>query len=386
MTQPVHAETDLYLLGIQALQAGKAESAKRYFLQKIATQSANVADFLGLALAYRNLQNVSSAMEALDQALQMEPSNLNALILKGDWLLAQHDKRGATHCYGLAINIASNQSKLPTDMQHTISRISRLADDINGQIHQHIVKNLRQQQVDLSDSNPRFNQALALLSGKTQRYEQQPRAFFYPELPTVQFYQSSSLSWAEKLEAATDKIVEELHAVLETGQGLQPYIAKADQGPSGHVNGLLDDNNWQPFYLYKDGNPIEATIARCPNTMKALQQIPFPKIKGRGPMVLFSILRPGARIAPHTGFLNTRLICHLPLITPSECYLRVGNEVRQWQRGKLMVFNDTIEHEAWYDSYKTRVVMIFDIWRPELSEAEQGNIASLLSAVDSFDG
>lgn len=386
MTQPVHTETDLYLLGIQALQAGNAESAKRYFLQKIASQSVTVADFLGLALAWRSLQNIAAAMDALDQALQLEPSNLNALVLKGDWLLAQQDKRGATHCYGLAINIAKNQTELPADLQQTISRVSRLADEINGQIQQHIIDKLHQKQVDLSASNPRFNQALDLLSGKKERYEQQPRAFFYPELPTIQFYDPTSFSWAEKLAAATGEIVQELQAVLETGQGLQPYVAKEEQGPSGHVNALLDDNKWQAFFLYKDGEPIEENIARCPNTMKALQEIPFPKIKGRGPMVLFSILQPGAKIAPHTGFLNTRLICHLPLIAPANCYLRVGNEVREWQQGKLMIFNDAIEHEAWNDSNETRVVMIFDIWRPELTQAEQGDIANLLSAVDSFNG
>ena len=31
-------------------------------------------------------------------------------------------------------------------------------------------------------------------------------------------------------------------------------------------------------------------------------------------MVLFSVLKPGVRIPPHNGFLNSRLICHLPLI------------------------------------------------------------------------
>ena len=56
-----------------------------------------------------------------------------------------------------------------------------MADEINGQIQQHIIDKLHQKQVDLSASNPRFNQALDLLSGEKERYEQQPRAFFYPE-------------------------------------------------------------------------------------------------------------------------------------------------------------------------------------------------------------
>ena len=44
--------------------------------------------------------------------------------------------------------------------------------------------------------------------------------------------------------------------------------------------------------------------------------------------------------------LNTRLICHLPLIVPNGCWLRVGNETREWEEGKLLIFDDSIEHEA----------------------------------------
>jgi aspartyl/asparaginyl beta-hydroxylase (cupin superfamily) len=92
---------------------------------------------------------------------------------------------------------------------------------------------------------------------------------------------------------------------------------------------------------------------------------------------MFSLLRPGARIAPHTGMFNTRLVCHLPLIVPPGCRFRVGNEVREWEEGKLLIFDDTIEHEAWNDGGEDRVVLIFDIWRPELSERERKEVAAL---------
>jgi aspartyl/asparaginyl beta-hydroxylase (cupin superfamily) len=45
-----------------------------------------------------------------------------------------------------------------------------------------------------------------------------------------------------------------------------------------------------------------------------------------------------------------------------------------------MIFDDTIEHEAWNDSQEDRVVLIFDIWRPELSERERDELTALLSA------
>jgi aspartyl/asparaginyl beta-hydroxylase (cupin superfamily) len=95
--------------------------------------------------------------------------------------------------------------------------------------------------------------------------------------------------------------------------------------------------------------------------------------------VMFSLLAPGARIMPHTGMFNTRLVCHLPLIVPPDCGFRVGNAVREWEEGRLMVFDDSIEHEAWNDSDRDRVVLIFDIWRPDLTARERGELAALFA-------
>jgi aspartate beta-hydroxylase len=83
---------------------------------------------------------------------------------------------------------------------------------------------------------------------------------------------------------------------------------------------------------------------------------------------------------------NTRLICHLPLIVPPACGFRVGNETREWQDGKAWVFDDTIEHEAWNDSNQTRVILLFDVWRPELTAAERDLVAAMFEAMDEFGG
>ena len=101
---------------------------------------------------------------------------------------------------------------------------------------------------------------------------------------------------------------------------------------------------------------------------------------------IFSLLRPGAHIPPHHGLVNTRLICHLPLIVPEKCTFRVGNDVRDWRRGKAWLFDDTIEHEAWNRSAETRVILLFDVWRPELSQEERALVVSLFEAIDAYGG
>jgi len=102
-------------------------------------------------------------------------------------------------------------------------------------------------------------------------------------------------------------------------------------------------------------------------------------------MVLFSILAPGTHIEPHNGMLNTRLICHLPLIVPPGCRLRVGNHVRAVEAGKPMIFDDSIEHEAWNDSDSPRAVLLFEIWRPELTAAERAALTAMYESVSRYD-
>jgi aspartyl/asparaginyl beta-hydroxylase (cupin superfamily) len=136
---------------------------------------------------------------------------------------------------------------------------------------------------------------------------------------------------------------------------------------------MTDNKNWSAYFLWKDGALISDHVMRCPKTARAIEQAPLCKIRGRAPSVFFSLLRPGTRIPPHTGYVNTRLICHLPLIVPGKCLFRVGNDARSW-----------VKDEARNDSAEMRVVLIFDIWRPELTEGERNLVATTLEAIDSY--
>jgi aspartyl/asparaginyl beta-hydroxylase (cupin superfamily) len=114
--------------------------------------------------------------------------------------------------------------------------------------------------------------------------------------------------------------------------------------------------------------------------LNALACVPLAGTANRSPSILFSLLRPGARIPPHCGLINTRLICHLPLIVPAACGFRVGNDTRVPVEGKLWAFDDTIEHEA-ECSDRTRVILLFDIWRPKLTEDERGLVNAMFETM-----
>jgi beta-hydroxylase len=73
----------------------------------------------------------------------------------------------------------------------------------------------------------------------------------------------------------------------------------------------------------------------------------------------FSLFRPGTHLYPHRGELRGTLRCHLPLVVPAgDLGLRSGDETRAWQTGRCLVFDDTLEHEAWNHGGGDRVVLI----------------------------
>jgi aspartyl/asparaginyl beta-hydroxylase (cupin superfamily) len=80
-------------------------------------------------------------------------------------------------------------------------------------------------------------------------------------------------------------------------------------------------------------------------------------------MAGFSSLAPGTHIEPHTGFTNAVLRCHLGLVVPSGCSMRVGSETREWTEGGVLVFDDTIEHEVWHRGTSPRVILLVDFLR-----------------------
>jgi aspartyl/asparaginyl beta-hydroxylase (cupin superfamily) len=119
--------------------------------------------------------------------------------------------------------------------------------------------------------------------------------------------------------------------------------------------------------------------------MELMAGLPQADIPGAGPNAMFSLLAPHTTIPPHVGINNARLVCHLALVVPDGCWFRVGAETRQWRRGEAFLFDDTIEHEAANPSDQLRVVFIFDVWHPELSEVEREAVRRIVASEGGVD-
>ena len=222
--------------------------------------------------------------------------------------------------------------------------------------------------------------------GRKKRYDSQSVTYHFPNLAPIEFFERADFPWLDPIEAGTDAIRDEFLQVLATEEGFTPYISYPDDVPQNQFAELNNSPRWSAFHLYKMGKLVEENAARCPTTMKLLEGAPQPDQQGRTPAAMYSLLKPKTRIPPHSGVTNVRLVTHLPLIVPENCGFRVGNDTRQWIPGKAWVFDDTIEHEAWNDSDKLRVVLIFDIWHPHLTPPERAMISGLSAAMNAFSG
>jgi aspartyl/asparaginyl beta-hydroxylase (cupin superfamily) len=232
----------------------------------------------------------------------------------------------------------------------------------------------------------RLEECKAVAVGRTRAFVHEPTMLNVPQLPAIQYFDDALFPWLSELEAATDLISEELRAVLESEarHDLQPYVQYPPGVPVNQWVELNHSPNWSVYYLWENGEQHEAHCHACPGTAAVLSKVPLAISPGFAPTAFFSVLAPGAHIPPHTGSTNARSIVHLPLIVPGQCSFRVGNTTREWQRGKAWVFDDSIEHEAWNRSNKTRVILIFDVWNPFLTAAEKDLVNAFLIAQRDF--
>jgi aspartyl/asparaginyl beta-hydroxylase (cupin superfamily) len=366
-----------------ALGRQDAQTARLLFGQMVKARPSETRAWHGLAQACRSLGDDVGQVTALDRLLEGNPNHVGALIMKADFFARNGDGRAAHAFYEAAIARAGPDlsAELRTEVQRARQESRRYAKSYED----HLRDALADAGFDQINSSPRFGRCLDMLFGRSRIFLQSPTAFYFPELPQRQFYEREEFPWLAALEARTDMIREELLGVLaDEARAFSPYVQSVGNRPRRDYGDLLDNPGWSAFYLVRSGEVVEEAAQRCPGTLKALGDAPLTDAPGRTPSVLFSLLRPGVRIPPHTGYTNARLICHLPLIVPEGCGLRVGNETRGWTEGKALIFDDSIEHEAWNSSASPRVVLLFDIWRPELTDEERKLVAATLAAVGSY--
>jgi hypothetical protein len=268
-----------------------------------------------------------------------------------------------------------------------------------------------------------FDDTIRLQQTKYTHYLQRPY-FFFPGIRANPVWDTQHFDWVPQLEASFPEIREEYATVLDTY-----HRQRAEQVPFGQLaleDGLLTDGQFQEILrrqqqtgglfgeiaieleclnkqqvneiLLRQQQAIDLKCStyRGPDTYGGVVEgwssivfqgpKPNPKVQEMFPvtwkamnsvprfnksaLAQFSRLKPGTTLAPHYGPYNGTLRVHLCIEDSPHTYIRVGEEIIDWQEGKVVIFDDSFEHHVVHRGNSPRTVLFFDVWHPDWLDSE----------------
>lgn len=344
-----------------------------------------------LAIILRARGYLEGALLAFDTTLQLRPAQPLCWIQRGDVLQALGRHEEAIASYKRAADFAGDLGMFARShrggakIRQIIMRAAKFLTRARDKAITDGVASIRRRH-DEKTLHRVIAAGRHMALSVPPNYEdplQRPAFCYCPGLEARPFFEHRKMPFLRELEATSEAIRGELEALLLTPDDFKPYVEiPTDQAAQWHT--LNHSSKWSAYHLYRDGMRVEEHCGRCPRTAEAVEKLPLARMQPQAPEVFFSILKPGTHIPPHFGIANYKLAVHLPLIVPTGCAIRVGDETRSWTPGKCLIFDDSFEHEAWNRSDKLRAVLIFEIWNPALTPVEQDYLSTALSALDGF--
>jgi len=177
-----------------------------------------------------------------------------------------------------------------------------------------------------------------------------------PGLTAKPFHDRSDFPWWDTFEGATPEVLADFERVERERLGLTRF--------DGYGLG------WLAWLFASQGRWNEEVCAAAPTTAGLLKSTAHTDGD-----FLFSELSARGVIPQHTGGCNAVLSCHLALVVPEGCFMRVGGIEYRWQPGRVVVFDDSFIHGCWNTSSQRRICLVWEVWHPELNELEREAIA-----------
>lgn len=364
----------------RATSAGNLAEAEKLLLKASEALPDDVSVFLKLAALQRAGGRLQASLATVHRALSISPLDFTALLFRAS-LLERLNDPGASEAWSHAL-AQKPEGELPGHLQTAAATAHARVEQWTREREQRMVTAM---QAFERSADPEERHRLARFRSnvlrRTRPYHSEPTHFHFPGLAEREFYPRSLFPWLEEMEQASEIIASEMRSVMTAERAeLLPYVSYAEHLPLDQWRELNNNPDWTAIHLLRNGERVEANARLCPKTLGLLQKCEQPHIRGGSPNAMFSLLAPHTNIPRHVGVNNTRLVCHLPLIIPDGCWFRVGAETRPWNPGEAFVFDDTIEHEAANPSDQLRVVFIFDLWRPDLSQIERDGVKALIES------
>jgi aspartate beta-hydroxylase len=387
---PQHVEAR-NALAIVALRSGDLAAARTHLAAALVVVPDDPLTLNHLAQLQRAEGDAPAAMQTYQKLLAQQPSLYAARLAYAQLLEQGGDADTALlHCFrairnaqraGRWLSDESTPPGLRAEVRRAMALVAQHRQALCDSVMGRLVERFGSSGLD------RVAGCIAIQLGQAQYAPEDPRQkptrFPFPGLPQAPYLDKRRIAGIAELEAQAPVILAELQAILGGSAGREKVFddpTLADR----NLRGARGPAVWDGYYFYRHGQRNDVNAAACPQTMAAIDRLSLCRVGGHGPEVLFSTLGPGTHLLPHHGVTNARIVCHLPLIVPPDCALRVADEAHAWRVGEIVAFDDTYAHEAWNHSAETRVVLIFDLWHPDLSEAERVAARELFEVLGDF--
>jgi len=263
---------------------------------------------------------------------------------------------------------------LPAHARDRVRRGNALIGGFLRELHGNAVDEIRRSWpgVDLervaASSWRRMHRTAIALSNPAQS----PHWFYVPHLDRSAWFEREEFPCVEALEARSDEILTEVRERYRIEDDTRPYLSHGNY--TDEWRNIVGTTNWGACHFYNGFRRDEATYSRFPVTASVLDDLPLFRVEGNAMEALYSVLKPGMQIPPHQGVSNVKLTVHLPLVVPENCFLLVQDEARRVEFGRCVFFDDSFQHAARNDSKDVRIVLLFQVWHPDLREEERAAI------------
>uniref|UniRef100_A0AAR2IV60 Un-named hu7910 n=1 Tax=Pygocentrus nattereri TaxID=42514 RepID=A0AAR2IV60_PYGNA len=320
------------------------------------------------------LGRTRGSLATLEKLVQIFPEEIT---LKNDLGVAHlliGDNKGAKQIYGEVLAMAPNDGFAKVHYGFILKSENKIAESIP-----YLREGLQSGEPGTDDGRFYFHLGDALQRmGDANAYEWYETGYQHGHFASVwqrSLYNVPGLRaqpwWTAKETGFTDlvrmlernwmTIRDEALAVLDTSSGL--FLPEDEN--------LRETGNWGQFTLWQQGRKVGTSCQSVPKTCAFLERYPEATSCKRG-QIKFSVMQPGTHVWPHTGPTNCRLRMHLGLVIPhTGCRIRCTNQTREWEEGKVLIFDDSFEHEVWQEADSYRLIFIVDVWHPELSQSQR---------------
>jgi tetratricopeptide (TPR) repeat protein len=196
-------------------RSGDARRACALFERAVAADGNSKVLRLNLANACRALGDYTSAAQALDSALAIDPRYVPALLCKGELMENLGDSKRAFFFYEAALDSVASGAPAPPQATATLTHAQDVVLANRKELERFLERHtaaVRSQHA--AADQRRFDACRDVYLRKRRIYHHQPKQILFPYLPEIEFFRREEFPWLELLEAATEDITAEAVAAL----------------------------------------------------------------------------------------------------------------------------------------------------------------------------